>query len=80
MTKVTFRQPFGLRDIDGLCPAGTYEIATDEETIDDLTFLAWRRVATMIYLRRDGTTQVVRIDPRELEALVERGASQRTVA
>ena len=67
---VTFTRPFALAGIDGVQPAGTYDVDTDEETIDDVSFLAWRRVATMIHLRKDGATQVHRIDPAELEKLL----------
>ncbi len=80
LTKVTFTQAFRLKEVDEPCPAGTYEVATDEETIDDLTFLAWRRVATMIYLNRGEATQVIRLDPSELDALLQRDAGQRSLA
>ncbi len=42
-------RPFVLPGVDGLQPAGTYDVDTDEESIDDVSFLAWRRVATMIH-------------------------------
>jgi hypothetical protein len=45
---VTFKHPFRIRGIERLLPAGAYEIVTDEETIEGLSFLAWRRIATMI--------------------------------
>jgi hypothetical protein len=65
---VTFTQPFHLDGIDGLQPPGAYLVDTDEETIDELSFIAWRRIATMIHIRRNGTDQVFRIDPVELDA------------
>lgn len=65
---VTFQQPFKLSGIEGELPAGTYNVDTDEEMIDDLSFVAWRRVATMVHLRSAGTTQVHRVDPVDLEA------------
>jgi hypothetical protein len=65
---VTFTHPFALSGIDGLQPAGVYDVDTDEETIDDVSFLAWRRTATLIHLRHDGATQLYRIDPVDLEA------------
>jgi hypothetical protein len=45
---VTFKHPFRIRGIDRLLPAGTYEVITDEESIEGLSFAAFRRVATMI--------------------------------
>ncbi len=71
---VTFRQPFALSGVDGIQPAGTYTVDTDEETIDALSFLAWRRVATTIQGERDGATEVCRIDPVDLEASLLRDA------
>jgi hypothetical protein len=70
---VTFTRPFELAGV-GVQPAGAYEVDTDEELIDDLSFLAWRRVATMIHLRRDGAEQVYRVDPVELDANLLRDA------
>ena len=47
---VTFDHPFSLMAVDDLQPAGTYTIDIDEELIEGLSFLAYRRVATTIYL------------------------------
>lgn len=69
---VTFDQPFSLQGIDGVQPAGTYVVDVDEELIEGLSFLAYRRVATTIYLPMgsggSGSVQAVRVDPRELDA------------
>ncbi|MBR0810825.1 MULTISPECIES: hypothetical protein [Bradyrhizobium] len=51
---VTFRHPFSVRGIDRVLPAGAYEVVTDEETIDGLTFAAYRRIATMITVPAEG--------------------------
>jgi hypothetical protein len=64
---VTFTQPFQLAGVDGVQPPGSYVVETDEQTIDDLSFIAWRRTATMIHIQRNGTTQVFRVDPVELD-------------
>ena len=45
---VTFRHSFRIRGIERLLPAGAYEVITDEETIEGLTFPVYRRIATMI--------------------------------
>jgi hypothetical protein len=45
---VTFRHPFRIRGIERLLPAGAYEVITDDEMIEGLTFLACRRIATKI--------------------------------
>ena len=46
--KVQFKHPFRLKGIDRLLPAGAYEVITDEEMIEGLSFPCFRRVATMI--------------------------------
>ena len=67
---VTFDQPFSLYAIDEVQPAGTYAVDVDEELIEGLSFLAYQRVATTIYLplRQGGagSVQAIRVDPGEL--------------
>ena len=74
-TTVTFTRPFRLAGVDGEQPAGSYDVDTDEELMADLSFLAWRRVATSISLRRDGATQVFPVDPADLAASLARDAA-----
>ena len=45
---VTFKHPFRIRGVDRQLPAGSYEVITDEESIEGLSFAAFRRIATMI--------------------------------
>ncbi len=45
---ITFRHPFRIKGIDRLLPAGAYDVITDEEMIEGLSFASFRRVATMI--------------------------------
>jgi hypothetical protein len=45
---ITFKHPFRIKGIDRLLPAGAYEVITDEEMIEGLSFASYRRVATMI--------------------------------
>jgi hypothetical protein len=45
---ITFNHPFRIKGVDRLLSAGAYEVITDEEMIEGLSFPAFRRVATMI--------------------------------
>ena len=45
---ITFLHPFRIKGIDRLLPPGAYQVITDEEMIEGLSFAAFRRVATMI--------------------------------
>ena len=76
---VTFSRPFSLVDVDGIQPAGTYRVQTVEVTLDNLSFLAYRRVSTTIELPGVGAgsarRQVVTIDPLELDAALKRDGS-----
>jgi hypothetical protein len=45
---ITFRHPFRIKGIDRQLSAGAYEVVTDEEMIEGLSFASFRRVATMI--------------------------------
>ena len=52
---ITFQHPFRIRGIDRLLPPGAYEVITDEEMIEGLSFPAYRRVATMIMVPAGGS-------------------------
>jgi hypothetical protein len=45
---VHFKHPFRIKGIDRLFSPGDYEVITDEEMIEGLSFPVFRRVATMI--------------------------------
>jgi hypothetical protein len=75
---VTFTQPFSLRGIDEVQAAGTYTVETSEEPLQGVSFPAYRRIETLIFLpARPGTfvERVVDIDPLELEAARKSDAS-----
>ena len=71
---VTFARPFRLRGVDGPQPAGAYTVETDEEPIEGLSFMAYRRVATVIFLPLarggPGSFQAVQVEPPALEAAI----------
>ena len=68
---LTFARPFVLGGV-GPLPPGSYDVETDEELVESLSFPFYRRVATMIHLRRGGATQVYLVDPTDLEACLVR--------
>jgi hypothetical protein len=71
-TTVTFRHPFRLTALDQPQPAGTYMVVTDEEEVPGLSYVAFRRTATMLHVPAVGVSrthaEVVCIDPLELTA------------
>lgn len=73
---ITFRSPFRLAGIEGDLPAGDYVIETDEELLQSMSFLAYRRVATFIRLpsasRGAGPARTLKIDGNDLDAAVRR--------
>ena len=76
---VTFRWPFLLSAIGEVQAAGTYNVETNEELLQDVSFPAYRRIETLIFLpSRPGGARVERvvdIDPLELEAAQKNDAS-----
>jgi hypothetical protein len=74
-TTITFRHSFMLAALDKAQPAGTYRVVTEEEEIEGLSFIAFRRTATLLHLPALSTTgnahQVVDVDPLEWAAIVE---------
>ncbi len=63
---VTFRRPFVLEGFERVEPAGTYTVDTEEESLDDVSFVAWKRCATVMHVTHGGATEYVRIDPEDL--------------
>ncbi|AMN39068.1 hypothetical protein [Rhodoplanes sp. Z2-YC6860] len=74
---VTFVRPFSLKDIGRTLPAGAYEVVTDEELIEGLSFPVYRRVSTMIMAPapHSSSIEMLIIDPRELQAALNRDAA-----
>lgn len=65
---LTFARSFELAGVDYPLAAGSYEIVSDEELIEGLSFPVYRRVSTWIMARRSpgAATEMVPIDPDEL--------------
>jgi hypothetical protein len=80
-TTVKFTAPFSLRSVDEIQPPGDYAIDEDEELIDGLSWLTYRRVATFIHLPAVSSidrlkSQLVAIDHYELEAVLRQDEDQ----
>jgi hypothetical protein len=74
---VVFNRPFLLKGIDRTLPAGSYRVVTDEELLDGISFAAYRRVATMIFVPAApgaSSGEMVTIDPLDLQAALDRDA------
>ena len=77
---LTFAHPFTLSGVEDVQAPGAYTVQTDEELLEGLSFLAYRRVATVIFvpLRHGGprSLQAITVDPRELADALARDGSQ----
>jgi hypothetical protein len=67
---ITFHRPFRLEGVDGVLPPADYRVVTDEEIIEGLSFVAYHRVATSIFVPAPygSAVEMVTIDPADLEA------------
>ncbi|PWJ78347.1 hypothetical protein C7441_11612 [Pseudaminobacter salicylatoxidans] len=81
---VRFSSPFLLYGFDAPQPPGEYFIDQDDEEIEGLSWLAYRRVATFIHLPAitSGvrTHQVVQIDAADLEAALRKDGEVSTAS
>jgi hypothetical protein len=71
-----FLHPFTLKGIGRQLPPGNYEIVSDEELIEELSFPVYRRVATLIFVPgeayRKSSIEMVNVDSQELASAHER--------
>jgi len=67
---VVFRHPFQLPTVGRVLPAGAYEVLTDEEMVEGLSFPCFRRIATMIMIPGEsphsGSLEMIAIGSVEL--------------
>jgi hypothetical protein len=70
---VTFHRSFYLKGVDRLLPPAEYSVVTDEEVIEGLSFAAYRRVSTVIFVPAESgsAVEMVTIDPLDLQAAQE---------
>jgi len=78
---VTFHRPFCLKGVDRLLPPADYRVMTDEELIEGLSFSAYHRVATAIFVPSPSgsTVEMVSIDPLDLQAAQDQDAGMHSV-
>jgi hypothetical protein len=73
---VRFSSSFVLPGIDAAQPPGEYRVDQDEESIEGLSRVVWRRVATFIHLPaiavQGHTQQMVPINPADFDAALEK--------
>ena len=67
---ITFNRPFCLKGVDRWLPPGDYRVATDKELIEGLSFLAYHRISTVIFVpaQSGSAVETVTIEPLELQA------------
>lgn len=69
---VKFFQPFTLRGQSEVLPAGDYELLVEEELLQGLSFLAYRKTATYLIVAGKGRTEMKEISGNDLEDLIMR--------
>ena len=79
---VTFRRPFWLKGVDRMLPPADYRVVTDEELIEGLSFPAYRRISTMIFVPAPSgsAVEMATVDPLDLEAALDRDAAMQSPA
>ena len=75
---VIFSKPFLLKGVDRTLPAGSYRVVTDQELIEGVSFPAYRRVATMIFVpgAQGRSIEMVTIDPIDLRAALDQDTAR----
>jgi hypothetical protein len=82
---VVFGHSFLLKGVDRVLQPGGYRVVTDEELLEGLSFSAYRRISTMIFVpaqsHQASSIEMVVIDPKDLHAAQEQdAATQRSLA
>jgi hypothetical protein len=77
---VRFSAPFALPGIDEMQPPGDYAVDSDEEPIEGISWLAYRRVATFIHLPAIESSsrigRMVAVEPAALDTALQRDGGQ----
>ena len=75
----TFTKPFHLDGFNEYQPPGDYRVDIDEEPIEGLSFLAYRRIGALFYLpalsQPQTSVQVASITPATFDAMLEQDST-----
>jgi hypothetical protein len=76
---ITFHRPFCVKGVDRLLPPANYQVVTNEEVIEGLSFQVYRRISTEIFVptQSGSAIEMLTIDPLDLQAAKERDARER---
>ncbi len=73
---VIFNHPFEIGSLPEVQPAGSYQIDIDEEMIEGLSFVAYKRVLTVIHLHSKNKlrslTRALTISAKDLETALQK--------
>jgi hypothetical protein len=76
---IVFSHPFRLKKIERVLPPGNYEVVTDEELIEGLSFAVYRRISIAIIVpaqsHQASSIEMVTIDPGDLQSAQDRDAA-----
>jgi len=68
--QIVFKHSFRIKGIERELAAGTYEVVTDDEMIEGLSFPCFRRLATLIMIPgaapRSASIEMISINPLDL--------------
>jgi hypothetical protein len=75
---ITFHRSFCLKGVDRLLPPADYRVVTDEKLIEGVSFPAYHRVSTAIFVPAPSgsAVEMVTIDPLDLQAAQEQDATK----
>ncbi len=81
-TTASFTRPLPLRGVDRVLPPGTYEVVTEDELIEGLSFPVYRRMSTIMLVPGlpACALEMVTVDPIDLAAAQDLDGSPPDVA
>ncbi|WP_208999419.1 hypothetical protein [Roseibium sediminis] len=72
---VAFSHPFSLKGHSEILPAGNYEVIVEEELLQGLSFLSYRKTATYLIVNEKGKTTMWEIFGNDLESMLTRDSA-----